>query len=155
MGQKQILCNPITRQPNPTTRGLFIGYTLVTLRVTHLATRTRCMWGRTHCTVWCAHLERWPHHLLCMISGGCCCYGTRIRDSIGYPSDTHRIPDSNPEAGSFSLFFLGFGDSTPINRNSKLYAGNRRTYDRRQGEIQARKRYGQANVRKGNLTFRV
>jgi hypothetical protein len=52
-------------------------------------------------------------------------------------------------------FFFGFGDSTPINRNLKLYAGSRRTYNRRQVDIQARKRYGKANAREGNHTFRV
>jgi hypothetical protein len=55
------------------------------------------------------------------------------------------LQDENPEFGwipngsqirllkqAFSLslsFFFGFGDSTPINRNSKLYAGSCRTYD--------------------------
>jgi hypothetical protein len=57
------------------------------------------------------------------------------------------------------IFGTGFSPSflcnTPINRNSKLYAGSRRKHDRRQGEIQARKRYGQANAMKGNHTFRV
>jgi hypothetical protein len=43
----------------------------------------------------------------------------------------------------------------PINRNSTLYKVSRRTYDRQQGEIQARKRYGQVNARKVNRTFRV
>jgi hypothetical protein len=71
-----------------------------------------------------------------------------------------RIPDGSriqipKQAVYLSLF--GFGDSTPIRRNSKLYAGSHRTYDLttddREGEIQARKRYGQANARKGNRTF--
>jgi hypothetical protein len=83
---------------------------------------------------------------------GCCCYGMRIRNLVGYPTDP--VFESQSRQFYFSLFF-GFGDSTPINRNSKLYAGIRRTYDRRQGEIQARKRYRQANARKGNHTFIV
>jgi hypothetical protein len=52
MGQKQILCSPITRQPNPATGGSFIGDTLAMLRITRLPTRTRCVWVRTHCTVY-------------------------------------------------------------------------------------------------------
>jgi hypothetical protein len=38
-----------------------------------------------------------------------------------------------------SLSFSVFGDSTPINRNLKYYAGIRRTNDRRQGEIEPAK----------------
>jgi hypothetical protein len=69
------------------------------------------------------------------------------------------IPDGSqiriPKQAVYLSFFFRFGDSTPINQNSKLYAGRRRTYDRRQGEIQARKRYEQENEMKGNCTFTV
>jgi hypothetical protein len=70
-----------------------------------------------------------------------------------------RIPNGSrilvPKQAVSLSFFFGFGESTPINRNSKLYAGSHRTYNRRQGEIQARKRYGQANAMKGIHIFRV
>jgi hypothetical protein len=121
------------------------------LHVTQLPTHTRCVWGRMHSPVWRAHLEWWYQHLVCLLSGGCCCYGTRIRDLIGYPID----PGFKSRSRQFLSFFFVFGDSTPINQNSKLYVGRRRTNDRRQGEIQARKRYGQADARRGNHTFRV
>jgi hypothetical protein len=124
------------------------------LRVTRLPTCTHCVWGLTHCTVLHAHREQRPQHLTCLPAFW---WVLLLRDEN---PRFNPIPDGSriqipKQKVSLSLFIFGFGDFTPINQNSKLYAGSRRTYNRRQGKIQARKRYGQTNMRRGNHTFRV
>jgi hypothetical protein len=55
----------------------------------------------------------------------------------------------------FSLSFSVFGDSTPINQNSKYFVGICRAYDCGQGATKPGKIRRQANARKGNHTFIV